>query len=112
MPRKVSDRGLHMVEDVVLPMLQKYNYDVKTAVLHTSCLPVFFLVTEWPPVACKLYPSGRQSHANCNRVAASRCKFRPILFMLHVTGGHADTIYMQLAASRMQTLHALAATCV
>ncbi len=32
--------------------------------------------------------------------------------MLHVTGGHAGTIYMRLAASRMQTLHALAATCV
>ncbi len=24
------------------------------------------------PVAYKLYPSGRQSHANCTRVAASR----------------------------------------
>ncbi len=32
--------------------------------------------------------------------------------MLHVTGGHTGTIYMGLAASRMQTLHALAASCV
>jgi hypothetical protein len=48
------------VDDVDLPMLQKYNYDVKTAFLHTSCLLVSCLVPEWPPVACKLYPRGRQ----------------------------------------------------
>jgi hypothetical protein len=40
------------------------------------------IVPAWPPVACK-FPS--------------------ILFMLHATGGHASTIYMQLAASCMQT---------
>jgi hypothetical protein len=50
---------------------------------------------------------------SCNGVAASRmqivlewppvaCKFRLILFMLHATGGHAATIYMQLAATRVQ----------
>jgi hypothetical protein len=32
--------------------------------------------------------------------------------MLHATGGHSGTIDMRLAASRMQTLHALAASCV
>ncbi len=60
---------------------------------------------------------------SCNRVAARRmqivpewppvaCKFRQILFMLHATGGHSGTFYMELAASRMQTLHALAASCM
>jgi hypothetical protein len=32
--------------------------------------------------------------------------------MLHATGGHSGTIYVRLAASRMQALHALAASCV
>ncbi len=32
--------------------------------------------------------------------------------MLHATGGHAGTICLRLAASRIQTLHALAASCV
>jgi hypothetical protein len=32
--------------------------------------------------------------------------------MLHATGGHACTIYMVLAASHMQTLHALPASCM
>jgi hypothetical protein len=52
-------------------------------------LVCFCLITEWPPVACKLYPSGHQSHANRTRVAASRmqiladfihlaCDWRPI----------------------------------
>ncbi len=48
------------------------------------------IVPEWPPVACK---------------------FPLILFMLHATGGRAGTNYMRLVASRMQTLHALAASC-
>jgi hypothetical protein len=30
------------------------------------------IVPAWPPVACELYPRGRQLHANCTRVAASR----------------------------------------
>jgi hypothetical protein len=38
--------------------------------------------------------------------------FQPILFMLHATGGHSGTIYMRLADSSMQTLHALAASWV
>ncbi len=38
---------------------------------------------------------------SCTRVAAS-----------HMTGGHLGTIYIQLAANRMQTLHALAASCM
>ncbi len=33
-----------------------------------------------------------------------------ILFMLHATGGHSGTNYMWLAVSRMQILHALAAS--
>ncbi len=60
-----------------------------------------------------LQPSGRQSYANCTRVAASRmqivpawppvvCKFRPILFMLLATGGHWSTIYMRLVATQIQ----------
>jgi hypothetical protein len=49
-------------------------------------------------------------------------QIRPILFMLHATGGHSvqficdcghsGTIYIQLAVSRMQTLHALSASCM
>jgi hypothetical protein len=32
--------------------------------------------------------------------------------MLHATGGLVGTIYMRLAASRMQTLYVLAASCM
>ncbi len=49
------------------------------------------IVPEWPPIACK-FPS--------------------ILLILHATGGHAGTVYMRLAASRMQTLDELAASCM
>jgi hypothetical protein len=70
-----------------------------------------------------LYATGGQLHANCTRVAASRmqisvdfihnaCDWRPRRYNLHATGGHSGTINMQLAASRMQTLHALAASCM
>ncbi len=63
--------------------------------------------------ACKLYPSGRQSHANGNRVAAScmqheknqpkfACNWRPCGYNLHATGGHSGTICMPLAATRLQ----------
>jgi hypothetical protein len=52
---------------------------------------------------------------SCNRVAASRmqivlawlpvaCKFRPFLFMLHATGGHAGTIFIRLAATQVQII--------
>jgi hypothetical protein len=48
------------------------------------------------------------------RLAVTRvqfaCDWRPLGYNLHATGGHP--IYMRLAASRMQTLHALAASCV
>jgi hypothetical protein len=51
-----------------------------------------------------LYPRGGQWQA----------KLPWILFMLHATGGHAGTICMRLAASRIQFLHALrvAASCL
>ncbi len=38
--------------------------------------------------------------------------WRPRGYNFHATGGHSVTIYMQLAASRMQTLHAQAASCM
>ncbi len=97
----------------------------KDGLLHTSCLLVSCLVTEWPPVACKLYPSGRQSHTNCTQVATSRmqisddfilvaCDWRPRGYNFHATGGlsgtiyvyatggYSGTIYMRLAASFLQ----------
>jgi hypothetical protein len=80
------------------------------------------IVPKWPPVAYKLYPRGRQSHANfgqfyscCTRLAATRvqfaCDWQPLGYNLYATG-HSSTIYLRLAASHMQTLHALAASCV
>ncbi len=82
-----------MVENVDLPLLKKYKYDVKLAfcILLSACL------------------------LSCNRVAAScmqivpawmpvACKFPPILSMLHVTGGHAGTICMRLTATRLQII--------
>jgi hypothetical protein len=72
--------------------------------------------TIYTPLVCLslvLYPSGRQSHSNSTRVAASctqivplwppvACKFQPIFFMLLATGSHACTICMRLAATRVQ----------
>ncbi len=50
------------------------------------------------------------------RLAATRvqiaCDWRPVGYNLYAAGGHSGTIYMRLAASRMQTLHALVASCV
>jgi hypothetical protein len=52
------------------------------------------LVTEWPLVAFKLYPSGRQSHANCTPVAEMQisidfihvaCDWRPLGYNLFAT---------------------------
>jgi hypothetical protein len=40
------------------------------------------------------------------------CEWRPLEYNLYVNGGHSDTIYMRLAASGMQILHALAASCM
>jgi hypothetical protein len=69
--------------------------------------------SDWRPIACKFYPSGRHSHANCTRVAARRmqhelnrpkffmrlaatrasfaCDWRPLGYNLHATGGHSVT---------------------
>jgi hypothetical protein len=65
------------------------------------------------PVAYRLFPSGRQLHANCTRVAPSSmqhekksmeicmrlaatwvqfaCDWRPLSYNLHATGGHSAT---------------------
>jgi hypothetical protein len=43
---------------------------------------------------------------------AAACKSRSILFMLHAIVSHSGTIYMGLAASRMQSFHAPAASCM
>ncbi len=81
---------------------KKYYYDERTALVHTSCLLVSCLVIEWPPVAwklCKLYPHGRQLHANysrfnscCMRLPATQvqfaCDWRPGGYNLYVTCGH------------------------
>ncbi len=82
---------------------KKYNYECKDGLLHTSCLLVSCFVTEWPPVACKLYLSGCQLHANGTRVAAScmhisaefnhvACDWRPRGYNLYATGrqSHAN----------------------
>jgi hypothetical protein len=91
--------------------------------INQTFRPPLQIVPEWLPVACKLYPRGRQSHENigrfyscCMRLAATRVQFsgdwRPLGYNLYATGSHSGTIYMQLAASRMQTLHSLAASCL
>jgi hypothetical protein len=70
------------------------------------------IVTEWPPVACKLYcvaASRMQISMDFIHVA---CDWLPLGYNLHVMASHLGTIYMQLAASRMKTLHALAASCM
>jgi hypothetical protein len=61
--------------------------------------------SEWPPVACKLYPCGRQSHANfrqffscCMQLAATQvqfaCDWRPLGYKLYATGcqSHANFV--------------------
>jgi hypothetical protein len=50
-----------------------------------------------------------QISANFVHVA---CDWRPRGYNLHATGGHSGTIYMRLVASCMQTLYALAASCM
>ncbi len=59
------------------------------------------IVPEWPPVTCKLYPSGRQLHANSRNFIHVACNWRPLGYNLYA-----------LAASHIQTLHALAASCM
>jgi hypothetical protein len=53
-------------------------------------------------------------HVACDCMAATLVQFafnwRPLGHNLHATGSHSGTIYMRLAASHMQTLHALAAS--
>jgi hypothetical protein len=50
------------------------------------------------------------------RLAATRvqfaCDWRPLGYNLYPTAGHSGTIYMRLAASRMQILHLLVANCM
>jgi hypothetical protein len=50
------------------------------------------------------------------RLAATRvqlsCDWQQLWYNLFATGSHWGTIYMRLATSCMQTLHALAASCV
>jgi hypothetical protein len=70
------------------------------------------LVTEWPPVACKFRPILFILHATGSHAVTIAWDWQALEYNLYVTGGHSGTIYMQLAASRMQTLHALAASCV
>jgi hypothetical protein len=58
--------------------------------------------------------TGGQLHKKFTRVAASRMQI-PADFIhvaLHATSGHSGTICMQLAASRIQFWHALAASTV
>jgi hypothetical protein len=77
---------------------KKNNYDIKMAF--------------YTPLVCLslvLYPSGRQWHANRPKFA---CDWQPLLYNLYATVGHSGTICMRLAATRIQTLHALAASCV
>jgi hypothetical protein len=64
-----------------------------------------------------LHATDGQSHINCTRVAASRMQisvdFIHVAFYWRLaTSGHSGTIYMRLAVSRMQHLHALAASCL
>ncbi len=50
------------------------------------------ILPEWPPLACKLYPSGRQTHATWIKSAE--------IFL--ATGGHTGIICMRLAATGVQ----------
>ncbi len=53
-------------------------------------------------VTCKLYPSDRQSHANCTQVAA-RCRQISVNFIMsHATGSHTGKICKRLASTRAQ----------
>jgi hypothetical protein len=115
-----------MVEDVDLPMRKKYNYDVKTAfytpLVCLSCTQVaascMQIVPEWTPVACKLYPRGRQLNANfsqfyscCMRLAATQIQFsfdwQPLRYNLYATGRQSHAYFACAsgqAASFLQTL--------
>ncbi len=120
-PRAVSWIIRSTVEYVDLPMLKKYNYDVRTAfytpLVCLSCNWVaashMKIVPAWPPVACEfppilfmLHASGGHAGTICLRLAW------PVGYNLYATGSHSGTIYIRLVPSRMQTLHALAASCM
>jgi hypothetical protein len=57
---------------------------------------------DWRLIAYNLYPSGRQSHANCTHMALVACNMNKIDGNLHVTGGHAGTNCMRLEATQVQ----------
>jgi hypothetical protein len=99
-----EDVDLLKLKNIIMMERQPFTHHLSVCLL--SC-------NRDPPVACKLYPHGRQSHANCTRMAASRmqisanfihvsCDWRPRGYNLHATGGHLGTIYMPLAATRVQ----------
>jgi hypothetical protein len=89
------------------------HFLIKIIVL-TACLQkTGSFARNWPLAHAKFVLSGRQLHINCTRVAASRmqmvpawlpvaCNMNKICGNLHATGGHSDTICIQLAASRLQ----------
>jgi hypothetical protein len=52
-----------------------------------------------------LQATGGHAGTICMRQAATRVQFK-------CESGHSSTIYIRLAASHMQTLHALAASCM
>ncbi len=106
-----AEKAEACIENVGLPMLKKYNYDVRWPFTHLlsacllSCNRVaasrMQIVPEWLPVACKLYPRGCQSHANFRWFIHVACDWWPCEHNLHA-GGHLGTNYMRLAASRMR----------
>jgi hypothetical protein len=65
---------------------------------------------DWWPVTYKLYPSGRQSHANCTCAAASRMQTvparPPVACKLYLRGRQPHANCTCAAASRMQTVPA------
>jgi len=85
------------------------------------------IIPEWPPVACKLYPCGRQLHATwiklmgiCMQLAATRvqfaCNWRPFGYHLYATGRQTHPNFASkwrplgnnlyaTGASRIQFLH-------
>jgi hypothetical protein len=64
------------------------------------------IACDWQPVAIILYLSGRQSHANYTRVAASRRQIIPawpsVACKLYPRGRQSHANYTRVAASRRQ----------
>ncbi len=98
------------------------NYDVNN--LGFNCLlPDDDCLTVIKIRPFKLYLSGCQSHANWTCMAACSwqitvncihvaCDWQPHGYNLHAISSHSGTIWMRLATSRMQFLHALVASTV